>query len=463
MIFFQDKMLIAEINKRWDDLLSQDHVGYTLCEKIQSQNWIVKNRSLVTVLRPLFLTTRQMNTVRNSATLIRSAIGKVVTALTNGHEAIAAQFNLSEVEQALLELPYQVEPADTLGRLDGFFTDDGSFKVIEYNADSPAGIAVNEEIADLFCQSYAFECLQKNFRLETVATKSLALAALRQSYKDWRFRYPKAGAGNFSSFHIAIIDWADMFTKMEFEIFKDFFEQQGHRVIITHPDDVYLRHDGLYSGEFRIHFVYKRVLVSEFTRRYGLQHPIVEAMQQGSVCVSNGFRSEILTKKVIFSILTDPTFATLFSADEVRAIADYVPWTRKVENQQTMYRGSNVDLIPYLAANKNKFVLKPNDSYGGQGVVLGDTCTDTEWQSALGLALEQHQIVQERIILEQLEVPELTDGGIKWGKKFYDVAPYIWNGGVSQGCSVRFSKNPILNIGSGHGSPGVAMQVLVRT
>ena len=32
-----------------------------------------------------------------------------------------------------------------------------------------------------------------------------------------------------------------------------------------------------------------------------------------------------------------------------------------------------IDLVPWVLANKDKLVLKPNDDYGGKGIVLGWT------------------------------------------------------------------------------------------
>lgn len=37
----------------------------------------------------------------------------------------------------------------------------------------------------------------------------------------------------------------------------------------------------------------------------------------------------------------------------------------------TQHDGQDVDLLPFVQANRERLVLKPNDEYGGKGVVLG--------------------------------------------------------------------------------------------
>ncbi|MER3514870.1 MAG: hypothetical protein C4310_11215, partial [Chloroflexota bacterium] len=99
--------------------------------------------------------------------------------------------------------------------------------------------------------------------------------------------------------------------------------------------------------------------------------PIVRALRDRAVCMGNGFRAKLLHKKSIHAFLTDERNAHLFSAEEQAAIARHIPWTRKVEERKTLYHGQTIDLLPFIADHRERLVLKPNDEYGGKGVVIG--------------------------------------------------------------------------------------------
>lgn len=65
------------------------------------------------------------------------------------------------------------------------------------------------------------------------------------------------------------------------------------------------------------------------------------------------------------------TAAGLLDADERTAVARHVPWTRQVRDGLTRYQGQPVPLLAFAQRNRERLVLKPNDDYGGQGVLLG--------------------------------------------------------------------------------------------
>ena len=57
----------------------------------------------------------------------------------------------------------------------------------------------------------------------------------------------------------------------------------------------------------------------------------------------------------------------------------HVPWTRVVAERSTEFDGKKIDLLPWIADNREQLVLKPNDDYGGRGIVLGWTVSAEKW------------------------------------------------------------------------------------
>ena len=158
----------------------------------------------------------------------------------------------------------------------------------------------------------------------------------------------------------------------EFVLFEEYFKPQGLECVIADPREVEYRDGKLMAGDFHITLIYKRVLDqrTDRARRDGSSRGAGGARQ--GVCMVNPFRCKILHKKASLAVLADERNARLFTADEQEAIAAHIPWTRLRRGAHTkLYRGQRVDLVPFIVEHRERLVLKPNDEYGGKGIVLG--------------------------------------------------------------------------------------------
>jgi uncharacterized circularly permuted ATP-grasp superfamily protein len=201
-----------------------------------------------------------------------------------------------------------------------------------------------------------------------------------------------------------------------------------------------------------VHIIYKRVLISELVMRGGLEHPVIQAVRDHAVCMVNPFVCKVLHKKASLAVLSDEANAHLFSADELRAIEIHVPWTRVLEERQTTYYGARVDLLPFLAQNKDLFVIKPNDEYGGKGIVLGWEVDQAEWEASLRAALSEPSIVQKRVSLPKFPYASFIEGRVEIYDRMLDTNPFLWYGDYACGCLTRLSTVSLLNVTAGGGS-----------
>jgi uncharacterized circularly permuted ATP-grasp superfamily protein len=206
------------------------------------------------------------------------------------------------------------------------------------------------------------------------------------------------------------------------------------------------------DGITPVHLIYKRVLLSELVMREGLGHPVIQAVREDAVCMVNPFRCKLLHKKSSFAVLSDEANASLFSAEERGAIQRYIPWTRNVAERRTSFQGQQVDLLPFLSDHKDEFVLKPNDEYGGKGILLGWETGQSEWEAALKSALTEPYIVQQRVRIPSEPYPSLVEGRVQIYDRLIDTNPYIWYGDYVSGCLTRLSTVELLNVTAGGGS-----------
>ena len=97
-------------------------------------------------------------------------------------------------------------------------------------------------------------------------------------------------------------------------------------------------------------------------------------------------------------------------------------------------------------------MLKPNDEYGGKGIVLGWEVDSTEWGQAIQAALSVPYIVQERVAIPSEPYPNLIDGHVTLIDRMLDTNPLIFYGNYMDGCLSRLSTEALLNVSAGTGS-----------
>jgi uncharacterized circularly permuted ATP-grasp superfamily protein len=163
-------------------------------------------------------------------------------------------------------------------------------------------------------------------------------------------------------------------------------------------------------------------------------------------------RCKILHKKASLAVLSDERNQGLFATDERDCIAAHIPWTRVMEERRTEHRGQPVDLVPFVLASRDRMVLKPNDDYGGAGIVLGWQTAAAEWERAVATALAGPYIVQERVPIPSEPYPSLIDGRAVLADRMLDTAPFVCHGDYAEGCLTRLSTAALLNVTAGGGS-----------
>ncbi|MFN8498116.1 MAG: hypothetical protein U0641_09690 [Anaerolineae bacterium] len=417
-------------------------LGEELLNKMRAARLTFGDRLVCSVLRPHFIREADYQTVTRAATLILGAIERLADAVM-ADAALRDLVGLTPDEAAIVAIDPGFRYPDSSGRLDAFLVPGESLSFIEYNAESPGGLAFGEVLGDLFRAFPVMQDLAQRYPVATFPIRSWILDTLLDIYREW---------GGTVRPNIAIVDWREVRTFNEFLLIQETFEAAGYPTRIVDPRD--LEYDGgrLRADGFEIDLVYKRVVTSELLSREGLASPLVRAVADRAVCMVNGFRAHLLLKKVLFAFLSDPQYGHLYTADQRAAIAAHIPWTRRVAEGYTEWRGERVDLLAHAAAQRENLVLKPSGEYGGQGVVLGWETPADEWDAALRHATESVYVVQERVPVPQEDFPSLDDGAVVFSPRYLDLDPYTWQGTGARGCGVRLSGSALLNVSAGGGS-----------
>jgi hypothetical protein len=346
-----------------------------------------------------------------------------------------------EIKLALVDPKYSIAAVTT--RLDAFVHGD-EIKFVEYNAENPSSLTDQAALNDVLLEVGAMQAMAEGYKLRQFSPVEHLLNALLNTFREW---------GGVGSPNVAILDWEGLPTADEFVLLRDFFAGRGVPTVICAPEQLDYEKGRLRCGAFPIDLLYKRVIIHELLARCDDSHPLIRAYLAGDVCLVNSFRCKILHKKAAFELLTDEANASWFTPGEREVIRCTVPWTRRVAQRKTYHRGQQVDLIEHVRKNRQQFVLKPNDDYGGRGISFGEGATASEWEAALAEALAGDYVVQEKIELRSEVFPIF--GETHWGLQpmYVDTNPFLFGGRV-EGGMVRLSDSPVVNVTSGGGETG---------
>lgn len=412
-------------------------------EELLKRKCYFGSRPLCTVLRPNFYLPEQWQYLKTETETLMGAFRKAHDACMI-EPALRAQLDLEAYEEMLFNLDIGYEIPWTTSRLDSFFSvDDMNLSFVEYNAETPAGMAYTDAVSDVFLGLDVMKRFGEAYHVRSFSTIQSLYSSLMEVYRQW---------GGTEKPQVGIIDWSDVPTLNEHELCKECFESEGVKTVMADPRSLEYRNGHLYAGDFRIDLVYKRVLCSELIQRMSPDNAIVRALQDRAVCMSNAFSAKLMAKKASFALLSDEANRHLFNAEEARAIEQHIPWTRRVYERNTEFHGREVDLLPFIADNRDNLVLKPNDEYGGKGVVMGWETSAYDWERTLRSALTTPYVVQERVKIAYQDFPSMIDGKLDVSQRMVDSDPFIFFGRTTSGCMTRLASSSLLNVTAGGGS-----------
>lgn len=397
-----------------------------LRERMETERLSSGGRLLCPFLRPHFLSRRQYDNLVRTAESLVSAIDRMQQMVLTS-PALMARMELLPAEKMLASIDPGYRVPDVASQINSHLNN-GTLHLVQYNADSPSGVAWAEHLADLFYDVPPMKEFRKKHTLTKVGGKKHLLNALLKAYKQF---------GGRTRPRIGILELRGPFqagAPSEFELFRDFFRREGYEAEIVSPDQLEYRGGVLRRGNFEINLVYRRVSVQEFLMRFDLSHPLVRAYRERAVCVVNGFRSELAHKKATLGLLTDENLIAKFPAAERKAIREHVPWTRLVAATKTTYNDQTIDLPEFILQNRERFVLKPNDDYTGKGIFFGSEMDASGWERALREAMRTPYVVQERVDFARAVFPLSTWGQLEFREMRVDVHPHAYLGKV-MGCS----------------------------
>ncbi len=401
------------------------------------------DRPMAHSLRPTFLTEAQYAEVQETAYLIREAILNIAASFFNDERVLKEELGMEEWEIELAALPTPVIRLSANARMDAFMTEQ-SFKFVEINGESPAGIAYIHELGKIYRELPVFQQFEEQFPARFVSPLEHTLFAFLLIYHE-QFE------GREEKPAFAIVDHLDGPTIHEFRLIKQYAERLGYPCEIAAPQSLDC-HDGwIYANGRKIDILYRRLLMNEFYEIKDDCQAYLNGYRAQKTCYLNSFRAKLVHKKAILALLTDEQYAQVLDVPQREAVRRHIPWTRRLRDRETSFRGLDIDLVEFVRANRKYFVIKPNDAYGGAGVTLGFAADQSEWDGAIRQGLAHGHVVQETVDIYREPFLVQTESGWDRIPTIIDLDPYI-NGPLVGGCLTRTSATNLANVTAGGGT-----------
>ncbi|CAM5359127.1 hypothetical protein SALBM135S_08392 [Streptomyces alboniger] len=439
---------------RFDELLRQgDRARAThrhLLAGQRSAGLLMDGRPLTDVLRPRLIVASERARQCADGSLVTRAICRLAAHASRPDALGALVRHHLALTPREWELVASMSPLGDLvphSRLDGFETAEG-MRFVEFNAHPSGGVISAELLADCYLSAEVMQEFSREYTIRHVPARTRLARSLVSAWHE-------AGAPGGAP-HVAIVDWSGL--DWEFAALRREFRRLGVPAVVCSPDDLaYERGRGLFTRAADrkgrpVTVVYRRAVFNDLLARYGRtlrDHPMTRASADGACVMINPYAGELVNRKSVLALLTDRRVTESLPAPEAAAARALVPWTRFVrEGVTTSPDEREVDLMRFARDHRAGLVLKPNDDYGGKGVLCGWQATDTAWRAALAKAVVVPHVIQERVPIPTVHYPVLSGGQVHTVPYGESTDPYLF-GTDSPGCITRLSTSALLNVSAG--------------
>lgn len=293
-----------------------------------------------------------------------------------------------ELEELILrKMPYKSRIP--IARIDLFYQEETKeFTFCEFNTDGSSAMNEDRELNHALKLTLGYQQFAEKYRLETFELFDSWAAVSLRIYGEIR------GAKEHP--HVAIVDFMESATNNEFEIFAESYRKLGAECEICEIRDLRYQNGVLYGTSGKpIDMIYRRAVTSDIMKHYDEVRDFLLAVKEDAVCLIGDFVTQIAHNKVLYRILHHPETQKFLTEEENAYVKAHVPYTALMTDRH----------LPYdeIKNDKDRWILKPLDSYGSKGVFAGVEYDSVEkW----GEIVDAHQ--KEGYLAQEFHVPYQT-------------------------------------------------------
>lgn len=430
---------LTELEAEYKQMIIREQAGHKWSEHaatakealqyIQNSTAQYHGRCVRTLYMPKLFTKAEVTIFENLVQTLFGIFEKVMKEYEE-NAAYRRQFGFDDRLERLILKP-QYDCAIPMARIDIFLNEEtGNFWFCEFNTDGSSAMNEDREL------NHAVT-LTKGYR-EFAARHKLAVFELFDSWVEEFLKIYHTGQYQKEIPNVAIVDFMENATEQEFRIFAEAFAGRGMTAEICEIRDLKYVKGKLYTPSgMEIDAVYRRAVTSDIMKHYDEVRDFIQAVEEDAVCLIGEFRTQIVHNKLLYKMLHEEQTHAFLTEEEIAFIQEHVPYTVSLETGKFDYEK--------VIANKNAWIMKPEDSYGSYGVHAGVECDDAQWKAYIDANMNTHYILQ------QFCMPYTTDNIDLMADEHADFKPYsnltglfVYNGQF-KGCYSRISQSEIIS------------------
>lgn len=359
---------------------------------------IYKGEVVPMTYQGFFVGPKQVQLFKKIVTMV-SQISRKLTKEFLDNPDFRKGFRMSkEMEDLVLLDPGYKMPAP-IGRYDIFYNGGDEFKFNEFNTDGASAMNEDLMIGNLLKGSHIFYEMEAGWKVQPFELFYSLVHSMADHYRKITGQFPK---------NLAIVDFMDKGTLVEFDKFHDVFEKSGYNCIIADPRTMTYRDGRLYGTDRKsgdqvpIDLVYRRMVTSDFLDRVDQCQDFLQAYKDQAFIMIGSFRSQLLHSKLIFSVLHSDACKEILTDQEWAFVQKHVPKTWPIMNQADKDE---------LLAHKDQYVAKPYNGYGAKGVMIGCEYEQDQWEQKIQALPYDSYCGQEFVSVDRTPFLELGKDG----------------------------------------------------
>ncbi|MGH3750138.1 MAG: hypothetical protein ACRDT8_22380, partial [Micromonosporaceae bacterium] len=319
-------------------------------------------------LRPLLFSAARLRRLQRSVEVFWGALLKVFFLEYGGDvRRIAGFLKLDDAALECLQRCFTPERAVTelFGRSDGFDSADRVVFIEQNITSGPGGLPGVDALSRVFDDFPPLVALRDRAGIERLSPlDSYAALFTSPAYAQTTVGYLDAILPDGSL-------WDDEGVR-----FLAAMANRGVRLVNLTDRELMLRDDGLYADGIKIERVYRGCAALALWARGDALAPLYQACERGQVRMTISPYEMVFFDKLLLPYLSDPELSPWLTNAERQVLAECLPWTRFLRDQDSSYRGQKVHLPSLLLDQRDQFVIKKGNGFGSQDVVIGAECDD---------------------------------------------------------------------------------------
>lgn len=295
--------------------------------------------------------------------------------------AYRALYPFSKELEELILVPNLYDSVLPIARFDLFYNEDtGDFKFCEINTDGTSSMNEDYVLNKAILLNPAHREMLKKHRFTSFELYDSWVETFMKLYDTYQKKTEQP--------HVAIVDFMEGSSVTEFEEFRKRFTAKGISCEVCEIRQLTYEDGVLYSPTGKkIDAIYRRAVTTDVMAHYDEVTPFIQAVKDQNVCIMGSFCTQIIHNKWLFKMLHEEATQAFLTEEEIDFVKNHVPYTNLLD---TSYCDPE-----QIIAEKDKWLIKPLDSYASRGVYAGCDCTEAEWREHITEYLGTGYIYQE--------------------------------------------------------------------